>query len=161
MKNKILFQKLSSKNWDEPDDENIRKDWLKWIDEFSRVKFITIPRCYFKGEAEMLNSVLHVFTDGSVLPVLYLGTEINSEFFSSLVTSKTRVAPLNDVSLPRLELLAALAGARLTKCLHEALTSVLHVNEIVCWPDVLVTLYWIKGFDEDYKQFAENFVSEI
>ena len=33
IKNKTLFQKLSKKNWDEPVDKNIRKDWLKWIDE--------------------------------------------------------------------------------------------------------------------------------
>ena len=71
------------------------------------------------------------------------------------------MAPLNDVSLPQLELLGALTGARLIKCVHEALTSVLHINEIVCWSDSLVTLYWIKGFDKDYKQFIENHVSEI
>ena len=71
------------------------------------------------------------------------------------------MAPLNDVFLPQLELLGALTGARLIKCVHEALTSVLHINEIVCWSDSLVTLYWIKGFDKDYKQFIENRVSEI
>ena len=107
---------------------------------------------------------MHVFTDASVLAfaaVIYLATETNSEIFSSLVTSKTRVAPLNDVSLPWLELLGALTGARLIKCVHEALTSVLYVNGIVCWSDSLVTLYWIKGLDKDYKQFVENRVSEI
>ena len=84
IKNKILFQKLSKKNWDEPVDENIRKDWLKWIDELSRVKSVTIPRCYFKGQPGILNSVLHVFTDGSVLAfaaVIYLAIETNSEIF--------------------------------------------------------------------------------
>ena len=45
--------------------------------------------------------------------------------------------------------------------MYEALTSVLHINEIVCWSDSLVNLYWIKGFDKDYKQFVENRVSEI
>ena len=107
---------------------------------------------------------MHVFTDTSVLAfavVIYLAIETNSETFSSLVTSKTRVAPLNDVSLPRLEISGSLTGATLIKCVHEALTSVLHVNEIVCWSDSLVTLHGIKGFGKDYKQFVGNRVSEI
>ena len=81
IKNKILFQKLSKKHWDEPVDKNIRKDWLKWIDELSRVN--TIPQCYFKGQTD-INSVLHVFIDTSVLvfaTVIYLPTETNSEIF--------------------------------------------------------------------------------
>ena len=164
IKNKILFQKLSKKNWDESVDENVRKDWVKWVDDLSAVKFITLPRCYFKGQIEILNSTLHVFTDASVLAfaaVIYLVIQTQSEYFSSLVTSKTRVAPLTDISLPRLELLGALTGARLINCVHEALTDVLRVNEIVCWSDSLVTLYWIKGINKHFKQFVENRTSKI
>ena len=90
IKNKILFQKLAKKNWDEPVDENVRKDWVKWVDDLSAVKFITLPRCYFKGQIEILNSTLHVFTDASVLAfaaVIYLVIQTQSEYFSSLVTS--------------------------------------------------------------------------
>ena len=164
IKNKILFQKLAKKNWDEPVDENIRKDWVKWVDDLSAVKFITLPRCYFKGRIEILNSTFHVFTDASVLAfaaVIYLVIQTQSEYFSSLVTSKTRVAPLTDISLRRLELLGALTGARLINCVHEALTDVLYVNEIVCWSDSLVTLYWIRGIDKHFKQFVENRTLEI
>ena len=145
-------------------DENVRKDWVKWVDDLSAVKFITLPRCYCKGQIEILNSTLHVFTNASVLAfaaVIYLVIQTQSEYFSSLVTSKTRVAPLTDISLPRLELLGALTGARLINCVHEALTDVLRVNEIVCWSDSLVTLYWIKGINKHFKQFVENRTLEI
>ena len=63
--------------------------------------------------------------------------------------------------MPRLELLDALTEARLINCVHEALADVLHVNEIVCWSDSLVTLYWIKGINKHFKQFVENRTSEI
>ena len=63
--------------------------------------------------------------------------------------------------MPRLEVLGALTGARLINCVHETLTDVLHVNEIVCWSDSLVTLYWIKGINKHFKQFVENRTSEI
>ena len=120
----IKFQKLAKTNWDEPVNKNVRKDWAKWVNDLSTVKFITLPKCYFKGQIEILNSTLHVFTDASVLAfvaVIYLVIQT--------VTSKTRVAPLMNFSLPRLELLGALMGARLINCVHEALTEVLYVNE--------------------------------
>ena len=45
----------------------------------------------------MLNSVLHVFTDASVLAfaaVIYLAIETNSEFVSSVGTFKTKGGPV-------------------------------------------------------------------
>ena len=98
IKNKILFQKLAKKNWDEPVKENVRKDWVKWVDDLSVVKLITLSRCYFNGQIEILNSALHVFTNVFVLAfaaIIYLVIQTQSEYFSSLVTSKTRVAPSN------------------------------------------------------------------
>ena len=63
--------------------------------------------------------------------------------------------------MPRFELLGTLTGAKLINCVHEALTDVLHVNEIVCWSDSLVTLYWIKRINKHLKQFVENCTAEI
>ena len=47
--------------------------------------------------------------------------------------SKSRVAPAKTVSLPRLELLAAVVNARLLKFVAESLT--LEVDQVVCWTD--------------------------
>ena len=47
-----------------------------------------------------------------------------------LVISKSRVAPAKTVSLPRLELLAAVVNARLLKFVAESLT--LKVDRVVC-----------------------------
>ena len=84
IKNKILFQKLAKKNWDEPVKEIVRKDWVKWVDDLSAVKFITLPRCYFKGQIKILNSTQHVFTNASVLAfaaVIYLVIQTQSNTF--------------------------------------------------------------------------------
>ena len=45
--------------------------------------------------------------------------------------------------------------------MQEAIESVIHINEVVCWSDFLVTLYWIKGTCKQFKQFIENHVSEV
>ena len=60
-----------------------------------------------------------------------------------LVMFKSRVVPTKTVSLPRLELLAALTNARLLKFDAESLT--LKKDRVVCWTESMVTLQWIRG----------------
>ena len=78
-----------------------------------------------------------------------------------LVTSKTRVAPLKKETTPRLELLSVLTTARLINTVKEALSPVLTINQIRCWLDSQVALYWTLGVDKEYKHFVQNRVREI
>ena len=164
IKSKILFQKLSKQDWDKPVDKTIQRDWFKFVSELLEIKSITVPRCYFNFRKGILGSTLHTFCDASVLvfaSVVYLVIQTPTDYHSCLVTSKSRVAPLGEISLPRLELLGALTGSRLAKNLQEAIENVVHIDEVVCWSDSLVTLYWIKGTCNQFKQFIENCVSEV
>ena len=89
-----------------------------------------------------MGSTLHTFCDASVLAfasVIYLVIQTLTDYHSCLVTSKSRVAPLGEISLPRLELLGALTVSRLVKNVQEAIESVIHIDEIVCLSDSLVT----------------------
>ena len=95
-----------------------------------------------------MGSTLHTFCDASVLAfasVVYLVTQTPTDYHSCLVTSKSRVAPLGEISLPRLELLGALTGSRLVKNVQEAIENVIHIDEIVCWSDSLVKFVLDKG----------------
>ena len=76
-----------------------------------------------------------------------------------LVISKSRVAPAMTVSLPRLELLAAVVNARLLKFVAESLT--LKIDRVVCWTDSMVTLQWIRGSSSQWKTFVANRFAEI
>ena len=62
---------------------------------------------------------------------------------SQLVMSRSRVAPIKTVSLPRLELLAGVVNARLLKYVAETLP--IKMDNIVCWTDSMVALHWIRG----------------
>ncbi|XP_043210614.1 uncharacterized protein LOC122375344 isoform X4 [Amphibalanus amphitrite] len=77
-----------------------------------------------------------------------------------LVMSRARVAPLKQVSLPRLELLASLLAARLLRFVCRALKL---PSETLywCWTDSMVSLGWIKGDPSRWKQFVKNRVIEI
>ena len=62
---------------------------------------------------------------------------------TSLVMSKTRVALVRKISLPRLELMAAVITARLCIYVKDAIDC--PISRIVCWTDNSSTLHWIRG----------------
>ena len=62
---------------------------------------------------------------------------------ASFVTAKCRVAPLKELTLPRLELMAALIATRLTRFVLSSLP--LHDAPIFMWSDSQIVLHWIKS----------------
>ncbi|GFW06542.1 integrase catalytic domain-containing protein [Trichonephila clavipes] len=71
-----------------------------------------------------------------------------------------RVAPLNCVTLPRLELLGALVAARLASKVKKIVNlkrSCLQYH----WTESKIVLFWIKGNKTGWKQFVANRVNEI
>ena len=83
----------------------------------------------------------------------------NNSFHVALIGSKSRVAPLKVVSIPRLELQAALLATRLAKMIADE-----HKFEItrrVFWSDSKTVLYWIKKDPREFKIFVTNRLEEI
>ena len=72
IKNKILCQKLSKQDWDEPVDKTIQSDWFNWVSELLEIKSITIPRCCFNFREGILGSTLHTICDTSVIAFAYV-----------------------------------------------------------------------------------------
>ncbi|GFV56126.1 integrase catalytic domain-containing protein [Trichonephila clavipes] len=60
----------------------------------------------------------------------------------ALVRAKTRVAPLKQVTIHRLELMACCIGARLARSVQESLN--ITEMETVFWSDSMVALYWLR-----------------
>ena len=74
-----------------------------------------------------------------------------------LLAAKARVAPLKQVTIPRLELLAATIGARLYTSVKTSLSGDF---ESFFWTDSSTVLSWIKR-KEEWSTFVWNRVSEI
>ncbi|GFX43565.1 integrase catalytic domain-containing protein [Trichonephila clavipes] len=83
-----------------------------------------------------------------------------NEVIVNLITSKTRVAPLKAVTLPRLELLGALVAARLSSRVQEIVRKKKECK-MFHWTDSKIVLFWIKGSSKRWKQFVANRVQEI
>ena len=57
--------------------------------------------------------------------------------------AKTRLVPLKQLTLPKLELMAALTAAKLSSFITDALKS--NSCSINPWTDSQIVLHWIKG----------------
>ena len=69
---------------------------------------------------------------------------------SSLIASKTRVAPLKDTTMPRLELLAASILSRLIGQVKSGLEKVVTIEKVVCLTDAEIVLNWIQRPEKEY-----------
>ena len=111
---KILFQDLCIEkvNWNESLEGEALAKWNSFINDLNTLKNIRVPRCYANSsltQSTVCSYQIHGFSDASeraYAAVVYLRTEFsNGETQVHIVTSKTRVAPIQRQSIPRLELL--------------------------------------------------------
>ena len=110
------------------------------------------------------NSSLHGFCDaslGAYAAVVYIRIETVSGPSVNFVASKTRVAPTNKQTIPRLELLSAFVLSNLITTVIAALKKDVQIDSVTCYTDSRVSLYWIKGLTKEWKPFVQNRVNSI
>ena len=164
---KLLFQDLCSSgaDWDDTLEGQLRMKWDKLVASLQNSRPLRLERCYFKEPRnEIVCCNLHGFCDASLKAygaVVYLQVHTASCTYVKFVAPKTRVAPLSSQTIPRLELLAAVILARLVTAIEGALKCEIPIKKITCWSDSEVALCWIRGIDNEWKQFVHNRVNEI
>lgn len=120
---KILLRELWSQNlsWDEPLPANLTAVWSHYREDLHALENFKLSR-FIPNDKKSVE--LHGFSDAPIQAysaVVYLRFVDDSGLTHvSLIASKTRVAPIKQKSLPRLELCGALLLARLLKRIENA-----------------------------------------
>ena len=125
----------------------MEKKWKSWVEELSYLQGLKIPRRYNHSESSIDHSLteLHTFGDASesaYAAVSYLktyDTEGKSEV--ALMYCKSKVAPIKKVTLPRLELQAAVLAAKMSKFIKEEIN--MPQIRTYLWTDSTTVLHWI------------------
>lgn len=163
IRGKIMLQMLwkGKFSWDEEIGGTLREKWISFCKDLIYLNQIKIPRYVFCKNPLFIE--LHTFADSSETSYgacAYIRCKINYfEFSCRLVTAKSKVAPVRVVTLPRLELSAAVLACKIVEKVKKSLD----LNSIKCyyWSDSTITLCWIKGSPDRWKKFVSNRVSYI
>ncbi|XP_025407042.1 uncharacterized protein LOC112680991 [Sipha flava] len=161
---KILLQSLWREkiDWDEPVPVNIQEQWFEYRTQLSAINRLSISR---KITNNLKSCVIEVngFSDASTLAYgccLYLRCTDNAGIHhTNLICAKSKVSPLKTLSLPRLELCAALLLTRLANKLIPKLK--LKISQLYFWTDSEIILAWIASSSTKWRTFVAHRVTEI
>ena len=162
---RLLFQeavrlKLS---WDEPVPPLLFSKWCTWLNDLRLLTDFRIPRCIKPSGFDDAVIQLHHFSDASLQSYGFCSyiraVNRSGEILVELLMSKCRVTPINAVSIPRLELQAALLAARADKMLREVLS--IDILESFLWTDSSIVLSYIKSDSLRFHVYVGNRVGEI
>lgn len=147
--------------WDKPLPEELQVRWVAWMEVLRNIGSVQVPRCY---DYELAGTrQLHVFVDASeeayAAAVYWRIQRPNGTVHTALVAAKSRVAPLKPVSIPRLELQAALLGARLASTVAREHDFAIESNTY--WSDSRTALAWIRAEPRTFKTFVAHRIAEI
>ncbi|XP_071509125.1 uncharacterized protein [Diadema antillarum] len=150
-------------DWDEELPPRENAEWVKLFREMKELNEVTFPRCLTPPEAMGLPK-LCIFSDASedaFGACAYLRRQMNDsdQYDVRFVAAKSRVAPLKKLTLPRLELQAAVMATRLDEAIREETT--LEMQATVFMTDSMIVLGWIRSQAKAFKPFVSSRVGEI
>ncbi|XP_062700111.1 uncharacterized protein LOC134284819 [Aedes albopictus] len=147
--------------WDTLIDGPLYHNWQLWIRGFQPLKGLRVPRNYFQHTVNGAVQ-LHVFVDASTVAyacVAYFAVFGPKGMEVTLISAKGKVAPIKVLSVPRLELNAAVLGTRLAESVINSHSY--QVDRKFFWTDSRTVLAWINSDHRRYHQFVAVRIGEI
>ena len=161
---KIFMQQLwkLELGWDDELSATTSQEWMNLNENMNLLEQINVPRCFKNSSYSRLQ--LHGFADASqqaYAACIYVRSEDeNGNVTVRLVCSKTKVSPLKDSTIPRLELCGAAMLAALINRVNIALN--IPFESITLWSDSMIVLAWLKkNQSKQFKVFVQNRVEKI
>ncbi|XP_069365366.1 uncharacterized protein [Maniola hyperantus] len=152
---------LKGLSWDEEVPRSLLDEWIKYRTSLPLLNSFEISK--WIGVCDSASVELHGFCDASnsaYAAVTYLRVVDEAGVHDvQLVAARIKVAPVKQVSTPRLEL----CGAVLLAKLLSEVSTVLNIpqSKLFAWTDSTIVLAWLKGEPNRWKTFVANRVTEI
>ena len=156
--------------WDEPTPEQWTHNWLRFQSTMKQVGSQRLPR--WVGCNKTSHVQLHAFANASrwtMAVVVYCRSSDDSQVTTSLLWAKTKLTPLKSLgssairtarmTIPRLELRAALLAARLTQFTAPHLD--VPLSNCYLWSDSQVVLHWLCSDGPTGHDFVDNYMQHI
>ena len=164
---KLILQELwrLGFDWDKPISGPLLDAWEAWKAELPLLATLSVPRCYLSNQPSSLyvSAQIHVFADASEVAfgaAAYWRFETQDHSYqSSLIFGKTRLAPIKPLTIPRLELQAAVMAVRMSQTIQKELDVM--PSQITYWTDSTTVLSYIKSQGTRFHTFVANRVAEI
>ena len=169
VKAKMILQSLCQQKigWDEEIPHQQAHEWSQWTKELPKLQEVKLDRCLKPPRSdEHTNIQFHHFADASeqgygvVSYVRYMyGAQIHCAFLSA----KARVRPLKKMTIPRLELTAAVTAVRVDSKLRNEWKKGSEEEEMEShlWTDSMTVLKYIENETSRFHTFVANRVEEI
>lgn len=161
---KLMLQELwrHGTKWDEPIPADMAQKWTQWLSKLDVCRQIRVPRCYAPNMSSR-RVQLHIFADASQMAfatVAYWRVEIAPEqWHVSFITGKSRCAPPKLISIPRLELQAAILAVRVNRCIRQHHD--VQVERTYFWTDSKTVVQWVRSDHVRFKPFVAHRIAEI
>ena len=145
--------------WDEKITSSESESWSNWLSLLSRLNKVSVPCCFNTEELTKLkNAEIHNFSDASsfaygACSYLQLIDE-NDNMACSFLIGKSQVSPIKAISIPQLELTAAVVAIRLNEKMQRELN--LESCTSIFWCDFTVVLNCKKNRTKRFPVFVAN-----
>jgi len=164
---KVIVQELCRQQigWDDPVPPDILPQWSEWVASLTHVESVKIPRCIKPPYVESVRYELHHFCDasttayGTVSYVTVFKADEVVPVSCSLLTAKSRLAPIKVQTVPRLELMAATLAVRMDSLIRQDLD--IHVENTTFWTDSTIVLQYIRNERARFHTFVANRLAVI
>ena len=164
---KLILQELwrVGFDWDKPISGPLLEAWEAWKAELPLLATLSVPRCYLNNHpsAQYAGTQIHIFADASEVAfgaaTFWRFETQDHSYHCSFIFGKTRLAPIKPLTIPRLELQAAVMAVRMSQTIQKELDVM--PSQITYWTDSTTVLSYIKSQGTRFHTFVANRVAEI
>lgn len=148
--------------WDEPIPDEMHSQWVNLFQDMYTLEDLKFKRCV-KPDDAIGNPTLVMYSDASTTAYstcAYIRFELKDGTFSAqLLAAKSRIAPSRQITVPRLELCAAVLSARLRKVIEKETSFVF--DRVLHLTDSMIVRSQIQNESHGFGTFVGTRIAEI